>query len=310
MDKTIGIIGQGFVGTAIREGMKHVYHIETYDKFCKDKSTCDSLEELCNKTDVIFLCVPTPMFEDGSCDISIVKGCVKEISEISEHMSIQHTVCLKSTIPPGTTQTLQSMVSNILLVHQPEFLTEKNANKDFKDQKFIVVGGEEKARSRIVDVYKESFPNVPITKCSSRESETVKYFINNFLSVKVALAAEFYEICHNADIDYDSVMEIVKKDKRVGDSHWQVPGPMPMDGLKPGDVNPRLGLKEKNGKLYSWAFSGSCFCKDINAMISWCKEHNMQSEMLSAAWDKNVRIRPEKDWESLVDRACSKKHEE
>ena len=62
---TIGIIGQGFVGNAVNQGMKHAFKIETYDKFCPEKSTVSHIDDLVEKTDFIFVCVPTPMKKDG-----------------------------------------------------------------------------------------------------------------------------------------------------------------------------------------------------------------------------------------------------
>ena len=70
----VGIIGQGFVGTAVREGLKQHYDIHTYD--LKEKCTCESILEVVDISDVIFVCVATPMKKDGSCDISIVVGVI------------------------------------------------------------------------------------------------------------------------------------------------------------------------------------------------------------------------------------------
>ena len=80
----IGIIGQGFVGTALREGFKDTFKVEKYYKFVKENSTCESLSELCDKTFLLFLCLPTPMRKDGSCDLSIVENTIKEVNEISK----------------------------------------------------------------------------------------------------------------------------------------------------------------------------------------------------------------------------------
>ena len=81
MKDTIGIIGQGFVGSAVREGLKEVFDIETYDKF--KESTCNSIKELCEKTKIIFVCLPTPMRKDGTCDLSIVRSTVLEVDKNS-----------------------------------------------------------------------------------------------------------------------------------------------------------------------------------------------------------------------------------
>ena len=138
MDK-IGIVGQCFVGTAVRIGLQDFYDIETYDKFCTEASSCDCISDLVNKTNTIFICVPTPMRKDGSCDTTIVESVISEINTISMEDKI---VIIKSTVPPGTTERLNNnRYSNLQVVFNPEFLTEANSINDFKNQNRIIVGG-------------------------------------------------------------------------------------------------------------------------------------------------------------------------
>jgi UDP-glucose 6-dehydrogenase len=81
MKSKLGVIGQGFVGTAVTEGMSHCYEMITYDKDTNKKCTQKSLYEVVDLTEVIFLCVPTPMYKSGACDLSIVHNALKEISD-------------------------------------------------------------------------------------------------------------------------------------------------------------------------------------------------------------------------------------
>ena len=83
MYKQIGIVGQGFVGTAVRKGFQDTVDIHTYDKYKPADSNCITLSELCNKAKIIFVCVPTPMNQDKTQDISIVKSVVDEINDQS-----------------------------------------------------------------------------------------------------------------------------------------------------------------------------------------------------------------------------------
>ena len=81
-NSTIGAVGQGFVGTAIKEGFKKFVQIETYDKF--KQSTCDSLEELSEKAEIVFICLPTPMKKNGDCDLSIVSETVYKLNSFNK----------------------------------------------------------------------------------------------------------------------------------------------------------------------------------------------------------------------------------
>jgi len=273
--RTIGIVGQGFVGTAANEGMKNHFTVETYDKY-KD-STCNSLEELVEKTKYIFVCLPTPSNKDGSANIDLVEETVLMIDNLSQEGTI---AIIKSTVPPKTTETLNSKCRKIFVVFNPEFLTEVNFLDDFKNQNRIIIGGPRPASTKVKNIFSKVFPAIPIIKTSSTIAEMMKYVINTFLATKVSFANEIKMICDAIDIDYDKVIEYAKYDERMGESHWNVPGP---DG--------HLG------------FGGSCFPKDIKALISFAQWTGVNPKVLDAAWNTNLKVRPEKDWEKLVGRS-------
>jgi UDPglucose 6-dehydrogenase len=125
----------------------------------------------------------------------------------------------------------------------------------------------------------------------------VKYVTNCMLAVKVSFANEIAHICEALDndglnIDYDKVVEYAKFDRRLGDSHWSVPGPVPThDGR------------------YVRGFGGHCFPKDINALMSVARSYGINPIVMKAAWDKNLELRPpeDRDWEQQVGRAVSKR---
>jgi len=276
MKDRIGIIGQGFVGTAVREGLREVFAIETYDKF--KESTCNSVEELCKRVKIIFVCLPTPMRRDGSCDLSIVTNTILEIDKYSNG----HTAVIKSTVPPGTTSSLNRRCNNLQVVFNPEFLTEANYIDDFKNQTRIIIGGPRPGSTVVKNLYKKAFYNTPIIKTGSNTAEMVKYFLNCFLATKVSFANEMKDICDQTAIDYDKVVEYALYDKRIGTTHFATPGP---DGRR--------------------GFGGSCFPKDINAMIQFATDLGVDPVVLKAAWNKNLEVRPDKDWEKLIGRAIS-----
>tara|TARA_Y100001963_G_scaffold137155_1_gene200560 strand:+ start:100 stop:1023 length:924 start_codon:yes stop_codon:yes gene_type:complete len=287
---TLGIVGQGYVGTAVKEVMSKYYKIKTYD-INPDLRTEDSIRDLIQHSTMTFVCVPTPMKKDGSCDTSIVEGVVEQIFKAVEWMNssmLNHgiqlvdkpIVVIKSTIPPGTTTKLNKKYDNIDIVFSPEFLTEANFVEDFKNQDRIIIGGPRPATSKVRQMFSKAFPTAHIIKTGSKTAEMVKYTTNTFLATKVSFANEIKQICDKVDIDYDKVVEYATYDKRLGKSHWAVPGP---DG--------RLG------------FGGSCFPKDINAMLDVCRKLGVPATTIFGAWQTNEKVRPERDWELLKGRA-------
>ena len=276
----IGIIGQGYVGPAVKEVFSKHYEVDTYD-LDKDKCSVDYLEDLVELTNIIFICVPTPMKKDGSCDTSIVEAVVKDINDmvVSRNVS-DRIVAIKSTIPPGTTNRLNKECKNISVIFNPEFLTEANFIDDFKNQNRIIIGGERPSTTRLRQVYSLAFPNAKIVKTGSITAEMVKYFTNTFLATKVSFANEMKMICDGLNIDYDKVVEYSTYDERLGKSHWAVPGP--------------------DGKL---GFGGSCFPKDLNALIHLARNLETSLNTIGGAWDTNLDVRPEEDWKELKGRA-------
>ena len=320
---SIGVIGQGFVGgsltTVFSERGETVY---TYDKagklapggvngFKRINSTQtiypDSIAEFvqsCEGTSgfsgVFFVCVPTPMYEDGSPDTSIVED-VLELICVAPYTadSPNRVAVIKSTVPPGSTERWNKTFNNrgLHVVFNPEFLTEANAVNDMREQNRIVLGGPRPHINTVRNVFQRAFPKIPIIKTSSTTAEMVKYVTNCMLAVKVSFANEVAQICEALDadglnIDYDKVVEYAKVDRRLGESHWSVPGPVPThDGR------------------YVRGFGGHCFPKDINGLMSVARQYDVNPSVMQAAWDKNLEVRgpDDRDWEKQVGRAVSKR---
>ena len=278
MSIKIGIVGQGFVGTAVREGFKNYFDVETFD-IIKD-SSCNSLSELSNLSDVIFVCLPTPMEATGECHLDIVENTLLGLDVIEKCK----TVVVKSTIPPGTTKKWNKKFKNLQIVFNPEFLTEANSINDFKNQTRIIIGGPKRASSKVRRIFTKAFPKVKIIKTDSTYAEMVKYVTNTFLATKVSFANEMYQICEKLDIDYDKVVEYATHDERLGYSHWNVPGP---DG--------------------DFGYGGHCFPKDIGALISLAHDLNVRPRMLTATECKNNDVRINRDWEKQEGRAVINK---
>ena len=175
----IGIIGQGFVGSAIREGLKNHYDVLTYDL---DESKSNSThEKVCKKSEIIFVCVPTPMRNDSSQDISILTNVLDEIKKLN----LKSLTILKSTVLPNHIQKIESLIPRF--VYNPEFLREKYATQDFIDSKLIVFGGSADSCKDLANIYNH------YTKCICKDyvytdaisASLIKYSINSFLATKV-----------------------------------------------------------------------------------------------------------------------------
>ena len=309
MTKSIAVIGQGFVGgsltTVFSERGFDVYAYDKAGKYAKgswlrgDDNTdlpqrplsIKELVEYCNSvkgfSNVYFVCLPTPMYEDGSADLSIVEGALNELSL----MSGERIAVVKSTVPPGSTEKWNKKyeATGLHVIFNPEFLTEANALDDMRNQNRIILGGPRPWINTVKQIFQAAFPKVTLIKTSSTTAEMIKYTTNNFLTVKVAFANEMAQVCEALDksglnVDYDKVVEYAKYDQRLGESHWNVPGP---DGLK--------------------GYGGSCFVKDLNAMIKIADDLSVDTPVMDGAWKKNLEVRPERDWEQLIGRAVSTK---
>ena len=274
----VGIIGQGFVGSAIKEGLEGFHEIRTYDiDVTKGNRTH---QQVCCKSDIIFMCLPTPMRKDGSCDIRILEKAILKLDQLVYEKSHHPVVVIKSTVPPGTTDRLNAMTKSCDVCFSPEFLTEANSFKDFKNQSRIIIGG---SGAKIVkQMFRKPFPNIPIVITHSKTAEMVKYFINCFLATKVTFANQMYQICLDNNIDYDKVCEYALYDARIGKSHLAVPGP-------DGDLG----------------FGGHCFPKDLAAMITFAKLNDGDTSFLESVQEFNDKCRRMRDWELMKGRAVS-----
>ena len=275
----VGIIGQGFVGSAIKEGLKDFYEVLTYDI---DETKCNNTHEnVCHESNIVFICVPTPMRMSGECDTRILESAVRKADQACANLDKKPTLVIKSTVPPGTTEKINRTVAqNVNVCFSPEFLTEANSVEDFKNQTRIIVGGP--GAKKVKQMFRKPFPDIPIVVTKSETAEMVKYFINCFLATKVTFANQMYDICEASGIDYDKVTEYALLDKRIGASHLAVPGP---DGDR--------------------GFGGHCFPKDLSAMMYFAQQNNVSSDFLKQVNVSNSEYRNNKDWLEMKGRAVS-----
>ena len=276
----IGIVGQGFVGNAVYQKFKNYYDVLTND-LDENKSTA-TLENLIQMCSTIFLCLPTPMKSDGKCDTSILEKVLDTIDLLTDNLETKKTIVIKSTIPPGTTEKFNKRYESLDIVFNPEFLTERNAVKDYENQNRIILGGPRPATTELKQIFSKVFPKAHIIKTDSTHAEMVKYLTNSFLATKVSFANEIYQLCDKLNIDYDKVVEYATLDERLGKSHWGVPG---HDG--------------------DFGFGGHCFPKDLAALLHLSVELGTINNVLLATSNTNDEVRKFRDWEQMKGRAVS-----
>jgi len=275
MEYSIGIVGNGFVGGATYL-LKHknvkafIYDIEP--------EKCIPYEfELSRLTDCrfIFVCVPTPREFRGSCSTYEVE---KVVFELLDNNYDPERIIIRSTVPVGTSRKLGTM-------SMPEFLREEKWESDFLNRDQWILGTNNinnSLRDEVCSLFNSAYKNGGLVNrptihfLSTEEAELVKYVRNCFLATKVSFFNEVSDFCKFNEIDYERLISMVTLDKRIGESHTEVPGP---DG--------------KTG------FGGACFPKDMDAFQHQLKKCGELSgrlpSVVKACIERNNKIdRPEK----------------
>ena len=182
---------------------------------------------------------------------------------------------LRSTIVPGTTDEIKNLHPNMRIVFNPEFLTQRSANLDFINQSRFIFGGASSDTKPVIELYKQRFgQTIRIIDTDYKSAELIKYMCNTFFATKVGFLNEIYQIAKKLDLDWELILEGFVSDGRIGHSHIQVPGP--------------------DGKF---GFGGACFPKDVNALINYADTIGISLNTLKGAWETNLLVRPERDWE-------------
>ena len=268
----VGVIGNGFVGEAISFAFSSVSDMYVYDT---DPSRCLNDIESVHHCDFVFVCVPTPMYEDGSQDLSYVEG-------VFEKATSKPVYILKSTVLPGTTEKLSEKYSNIKIIFSPEFLTERTAKLDMLTQSRIILGGELSLTEKAKTLFNQRYKIKNIIQTDSKTAELTKYMNNTFFATKVSIMNEFKLLSDKIGANWEDALKGFVSDGRIGDSHLNVPG--------------------HDGKL---GYGGTCFPKDVNALLSFSKKHDVDLNTIKGGWKTNLKVRQEKDWEEKEGRSVS-----
>ena len=233
----IGLIGLGVVGSACKYGFEKIGHIVYVHDTKFDTKITDLLF-----TDVIFICVPTPSNDDGSCNVEIVESVVYQLNDLN----YRGIVAIKSTVKPTTTKRLQEE-TNLKICFVPEFLRERCAISDFvENHDLLAIGTDD---PEIFQLIKESHGNYPkkTVQLSSTEAELLKYYSNTFNATKIIFANEMYEICSKVDANYSKIKDAFVKRGTAKDIYL--------------DVNENFR-----------GYGGLCLPKDTKAMDAFVRE--------------------------------------
>jgi UDPglucose 6-dehydrogenase len=268
----VGIIGNGYVGKAISFAFSSFSELSIFDiNPLKSKNDLDST----HACDFVFVCVPTPMLRNGSQDLSFVDSVFRKATNKPIYI-------LKSTVLPGTTESLINSYENIKIVFSPEFLTEKNSKNDIINPSRIILGGQNNLIKQVKKLFELRFDSEKIILTDSKTAELIKYMNNTFLATKVSIMNEFKLLCDNIEANWEDALKGFASDVRIGDSHLNVPG--------------------HDGKL---GYGGTCFPKDVNALLSFSKKYDIELNTISGGWETNLKVRHEKDWEEKYGRSVS-----
>jgi len=272
--KKVGIIGNGFVGEAQAFAFSPIADVRIYD--IDHLKATHTLEETLEQ-EFIFVCLPTPMRMDGTQDLSFIENFFGTISP-----SVDQIFIIKSTVLPGTTELMGDKYPDFAIIFSPEFLTERTAKLDMLTQARIILGGDHKLTERVKSLFEDRFMNRNFILTDSKTAEYTKYMNNTFFATKVSIMNEFYRLGNEIGVNWEDALNGFASDGRIGDSHLHVPGP---DG--------------------SLGYGGTCFPKDVNAILKFAESNGLKMNSIEGGWKTNLEVRPEKDWEKMKGRAVS-----
>lgn len=258
-NEKIGIIGHGFVGEAIAQAIQPTLQPVIIDPSKGWTATYYEIKKDCS---AVFVCVPSPQGIDGHCDTTIIESVFNQLEGYTG------TIISKVTAPPDFYESWSRKLPN--LVYVPEFLRAESSLVDFSNTEWIIVGGSVTAYQReAARILKEIQPSIKqVEYCDIGQAAFVKYSINTFLATKVVFMNELQQLAETHDYDWKELAFLIKMDRRIGDSHTQVPGP---DG--------------------HYGFGGACFPKDTEALLKYAEDRGVNLNTLGVAVKKNTLLR-------------------
>lgn len=291
----ISIMGCGYVGTITGAGLAElgnkviltdvdqqkidllkasrspVYEPGIEDILANNRERLNASLDIINsirKSDITFICVGTPAHEDGSINLEYIRSAARSIGEAIERKDQDHLIIIKSTVTPGTAEEIVLPIleefskkrcgEGFSIAVNPEFLREGNAIGDFFNPDRIVLGAtDDIAFNKLVSLY--SGFSCPIIRTNLKTAELIKYASNAFLATKISFANEIGNYCKKLGINAEEVFQGVGYDHRINPAFF------------------RSGV----------GFGGSCFPKDVIALIRAAECSGTEMRILRAALDVN-----------------------
>jgi len=219
-----------------------------------------SLADGINESEIIFICVGTPMGEDGSADLKYI---YQVAEEIAQNMKTPKIISIKSTVPVGTNRKVREFIKSktsvdFASVSVPEFLREGSSIEDMNQTDRTVIGSDDlNAIEKVASLF--SHLNSPIVKCDLESAELIKYASNSFLATKISFINEIAQICDLSGADVSKVAYGMGLDSRIG----------------PKFLNASIG------------YGGSCFPKDVLALFKTSSDFGYHFNILDSVMNTN-----------------------
>jgi UDPglucose 6-dehydrogenase len=256
----LGIVGHGVIGKAVSSNARCEVLI------CDRENPQHSIDFLAENSDIIVIAVGTPRGPGGRCDVSSLNEVLSALKAYKKPI-VSHC-----TAPAAFYAEWFERLPN--LVHVPEFVTAARSVEEYGSQSRLIVGGDRKVAEKVFDFWCRNILSYNPSKrpelitCSIGDAAMVKYAANVLLASKVVLVNLITEVCDEYYTDWDTISSILAKDPRLGNSHWQVPGP--------------------DGK---WGYGGACFPKDMEAFINQAMDVGITPHLLMVIDDVNDSLR-------------------
>lgn len=273
--KNICIAGYGYVGRAFYHffSLYNHFNVFAYDinpSLASINPLVSTDDELLNTADLVVICVSTPPSEDGSVNTSYVEDVLSRIRK-------ETTVLIKSTIPPGTTDSYCRKFPKLKVAFSPEYIGESSYylptpydfDKDVIKTPFFIFGGEKQICNEIVGYYTQiAGPCKEYVFTTALNAELCKYMENTYFATKIVFCNEYRRICESFGADYNEVRELWLKDPRVLRTHTMI-----------------YNTEEP------YCFGGKCLPKDLSGIIEQSSKVGYSAPFLKSVQQCNTRLR-------------------